>query len=276
MALTLMFITNNKEVALIAEKYGVDRIWIDLETLGKEDRQKGMNTVKSKHSISDIRVIKPLLSKADMMVRVNPWHDSSDYEINEVIDAGADIVMLPMWKTVEEVESFLRCINGRTKTCLLLETKEAVDCLDEILKLSGIDEIHIGLNDLHLSYSMTFMFELLANGRVEDLCNKIKKCNIPYGFGGIAKIGQGMLPAEKVIMEHYRLGSTRAILSRSFCNVEEIRSIHMIEDVFSHNMEELRLFESCIEKMSSEELEKNMIDVRNLVGEIVNLKRSKS
>ncbi len=37
------------------KKNGVDRIWIDLETLGKEERQKGMNTVKSKHSIEDIK-----------------------------------------------------------------------------------------------------------------------------------------------------------------------------------------------------------------------------
>ena len=37
MALKLMYITNRPDVALIAEKYGVDRIWIDLETLGKPD-----------------------------------------------------------------------------------------------------------------------------------------------------------------------------------------------------------------------------------------------
>jgi len=35
-----MYITNEPDVALIAEKYGVNRIWIDLETLGKEERQK--------------------------------------------------------------------------------------------------------------------------------------------------------------------------------------------------------------------------------------------
>ena len=35
MALKLMYITNNSDVALIAEKYGVDRIWIDLETWEK-------------------------------------------------------------------------------------------------------------------------------------------------------------------------------------------------------------------------------------------------
>ena len=32
MFLKLMYITNSVDVALIAEKYGVDRIWIDLET----------------------------------------------------------------------------------------------------------------------------------------------------------------------------------------------------------------------------------------------------
>ena len=41
MALTLMYLTNRPQVAQIAEKAGVDRIWVDLETLGKEDRQRG-------------------------------------------------------------------------------------------------------------------------------------------------------------------------------------------------------------------------------------------
>ena len=43
MPLKLMYITNNPQVALLAQKYGVDRIWIDLETLGKEERQKNYN-----------------------------------------------------------------------------------------------------------------------------------------------------------------------------------------------------------------------------------------
>ena len=63
---------------------------------------------------------------------------------------------------------------------------------------------------------MSFMFEPLANGMVESICYKIKNIRIPYGFGGIARIGEGMLPAEKILLEHYRLGSTRVILSRTF------------------------------------------------------------
>ena len=39
---------------------------------------------------------------------------------------------------------------------------------------------------------------------------------MPFGFGGIARIGDGMLPAEKILAEHIRLGSSSVILSRTF------------------------------------------------------------
>ncbi len=271
MALKLMYITNNSDVALIAEKYGVDRIWIDLETLGKEERQHNMNTVKSKHSIEDIKRIKPLLTKSDMLVRINPWNDNSEKEINDVIAAGADMIMLPMWKSATEVNNFLKVVDSRCKTTLLLETKEAAECLDEVLANGGMDEIHIGLNDLHLSYGMTFMFELLADGTVERLTKKIKAKGLPYGFGGIARLGEGDLPAEKVIMEHYRLGSTRAILSRSFCNTDMTTDIEEIENIFKKNMKDLRNFEIQMDKET--EFEKNQEEVKRIVQKIVEAKK---
>lgn len=269
MPLKLMYITNSPEVALVAEKYGVDRIWVDLETLGKDERQKNMNTVKSQHTIDDIRRIKPLLQSSELLVRVNPWNDNSTEEINAVIDAGADILMLPYWKSVEEVDKFLKVVDNRCKTTLLLETKEAVECLDSIISLGGFDEIHIGLNDLHLSYGMTFMFELLSNGTVEKLCYKFKKAGIPYGFGGIAKLGEGMLPAEKVVMEHYRLGSTRAILSRTFCNCDIIHDLDVIDSVFCNNMKALREYEDSMKDKPMEDYERNRLEVAQAVNEIV-------
>lgn len=271
MPLILMYITNKPDVALIAEKYGVDRIWIDLETLGKEKRQHNMNTVKSKHSIEDIKRIKPLLTSSEMLVRINPWNDNSEREINDVIAAGADMIMLPMWKSVTEVKNFLKAVDNRCKTTLLLETKEAVECLDEVLDNGGMDEIHIGLNDLHLSYGMTFMFELLANGTIEKLTKKIRAKGLPYGFGGIARLGEGELPAERVIMEHYRLGSTRAILSRSFCNTDVTTDIQEIDEIFKKNMKDLRSFEIQIEK--GIDFSKNQEEVKNVVQKIVNAKK---
>lgn len=277
MALKLFYITNKSEVALVAEKYGVDRIWVDLETLGKEERQKNINSVKSHHTVNDIKIIKPLLTNSEMLVRVNSWNKNSPEEIEAVIEAGADIIMLPFWKSVEEVNNFLSAVNHRTKTTLLLETKEAVECVDEILEAGGFDEIHIGMNDLHLSYGMTFMFELLANGTVEMLCEKFKKKGIPYGFGGIAKLGDGLLPAEKIIMEHYRLGSSRAVLSRSFCDNALIDSIEEIERVFRENMKALREFEIKVQNMSGQEIMDNKANVVASVDKIVKkIKRTRN
>lgn len=277
MALNLMYITNNLDVALIAERYGVDRVWVDLETLGKDKRQKDLDTVKSHHTVEDIAIIKPHITKAEMLVRINTWYEGSEMEIENVIAAGADIIMLPYWKTVDEVKNFVSAVNGRCKTTLLLETKEAVDCIDEVLENGEFDEIHIGLNDLHLSYGMTFMFELLADGTVERLCQRFQSASIPYGFGGIAKLGDGLLPAEKIIMEHYRLGSTRAILSRTFCDNVKIDGIDEIDSVFKENMRALREYEYSMADITQEEFIKNKAEIIKAVDEIVaTIKRSRN
>ncbi len=276
MTLTLMYITNNPEVARIAERYGVERIWVDLEVLGKGERQKNMDSVKSGHTVADVARLSKVVTKSDLLVRVNPWYEKSKQEIDAVIEAGANFVMLPMWKTVEEVKNFLDAVGGRCKTVLLLETKEAEACLDEVLELSGIDEVHIGLNDLHLSYGMNFMFEPLANGTVDRICEKLRSAGLPYGFGGIAKIGEGMLPAEKVIIEHYRLGSTRAILSRVFCDTSKITDLEEIEKIFRDNMKDLRKFEEFAACMKEPQYEQNRIDVVLKVKEIVRILQEKS
>lgn len=272
MALKLMYITNDTDIASIAEKYGVDRIWIDLETIGKDERQKGKDSVKSHHTISDIRKISSQLTQAEMMVRVNPWNENSVNEIDEVINAGAEIVMLPMWKTKEEVQGFLHAVKKRCRTNLLLETREAENILDDVLQMSGIDEIHIGLNDLHMSYNLTFMFELLSNGTVERICNKIEAAGIPFGFGGIAKIGEGTVLAEKIILEHYRLHSSMVILSRSFCNYNLVNKLEDIDTIFAENMKKLRDFEKYAESATMAVYENNKnslkMDIENAVSNI--------
>lgn len=242
MPLKLMYITNRPEIAKIADRNGVDRIFIDLETIGKAERQGGMDTVQSRHTLNDIKIVKDVLASSELLVRINPIHENSENEINTAISNGADILMLPFFKTVQEVEQFLRFTDKRVKTMLLVETVEAAENIDEILELDGIDYIHIGLNDLHLGYKLNFMFELVANGTVETLCNKIRKKNIPYGFGGIARLGYGTVPAEEVITEHYHFNSSAAILSRSFCNSDK-ESIKTVEEVFDVELKKIREFE---------------------------------
>ena len=244
-----MYITNRPEIAKIVEEAGVERIFIDMEYIGKDVRQGGMDTVQSHHTVEDIQNIRKAVTKSKLMVRCNPIHQataaygSSKEEIDAIIENGADIIMLPYFKTVEEVKTFIQLVGGRARTLPLVETPEAVACIDEILKLEGIDEIFIGLNDLSLGYGMKFMFQLLIDGTVERLCDKFKAKGIPYGFGGIAALGKGLLPSEKVIAEHYRLGSTCAILSRSFCNTNVITDLDDVRRIFDVDLKAIRDWE---------------------------------
>ena len=162
--------------------------------------------------------------------------------------AGADVIMLPYFKTVEEVKYFLGCVDRRTKTMLLVETPEAVACIDEILALDGIDEVFIGLNDLSLGYGKKFMFELLADGTVENLCVKFRQKGIPYGFGGIAALGKGLLPSQYVIKEHYRLGSSCVILSRSFWKANLEEDLDAVNATFVNGLREIKDFEKQCEQ----------------------------
>ncbi|MDN7226408.1 aldolase/citrate lyase family protein [Planococcus liqunii] len=270
MTLKLMYITNEEKIAKIAENNGVEWIFIDLEVNGKEERQGHLNSVISRHNIHDIKRIKQILNKSEVLVRVNPIYEESEEEINKVIKEGADIIMLPFFKTPEEVQTFIDYIDGRVKTCLLLETVEAVENIDSILNIEGIDYIHIGLNDLHLGYGMKFMFELLANGTVEFLCNKIKGKGIIYGFGGIARIGHKVLPAENIITEHYRLGSSMVILSRSFCNSTIDYHLGHVNDLFHSGINEIRNFETTLEGQSDSYFIINKNIINEKISSIIN------
>ena len=271
--LKLMYITNQPEIAQIAETAGVDRIFVDMEFIGKDERQKGLDTVKSHHTIRDIAAIRAAVESAEVLVRVNPIHTNfPDYpdspeEIDAAIKAGAGILMLPYFKTAEEVERFLELVDGRARTMLLLETPEAVARLDEILELPGINEVHIGLNDLSLGYKRRFMFELLADGTVEQLCFKLRQKGVFYGFGGIASLGNGMLPSEYIIKEHYRLGSGCVILSRSFCDVTKIRHIGMINALFLKGVREIRELEAKCEE-HARFFRENQAELRQRVEQI--------
>lgn len=270
MALKLMYITNRPEIAQIAESAGVDRIFVDMEYIGKSQRQGGMDTVQSHHTVEDVATVKNAITTAELIVRVNPIHDetqefcSSEEEINDVIANGADIIMLPYFKTAAEVREFVRLVDGRARTLPLVETVEAVNDVDEILDIDGIDEIFVGLNDLSLGYGKKFMFELLSDGTVEYLCNKFKKKGIPYGFGGIASLGKGLIPSECIIKEHYRLGSTCSILSRSFCNIDKIKHFGIISSTFVNGIREIRALENECERYMD-----YFIDNKRKVAELV-------
>lgn len=281
--LKLMYITNRPEIAQIAEEAGVDWIFIDMEFIGKDVRQGGLDTVQNHHTVDDIKTVRSVLTKSKVLARVNPIHEtltdypSSEEEIDRAVEAGADIVMLPYFKSVAEVEKFLKAIkssseryNREVQTCLLVETAEAALLLDEILELKGIDMVHIGLNDLHLALHKKFMFELLSDGIVDSLAAKIKNKGIQFGFGGLASLNGGAIPGSVILKEHYRLGSSMVILSRSFCDTGKHTDLEEIRDLFHKGISEIRRLEKEVENAAhyfSDNRKKMMQSVQNYIDD---------
>lgn len=233
--MNLMILAADPQSAIEAQNAGVDRIFYDLEWIGKAERQHGRNTVKSNNNIDNIPAVRKVLNKSKLLVRTNPIHAYSKEEVEKAIAYGADVLMLPMVMDHHDVEQYVEMVAGRAKVCIMIETAAAMARLDKILAVPGVDELFIGLNDLHISMGLTFMFELLSDGLVEYIAQKCNKVGMPFGFGGIARIGEGDLPSDNILGEHVRLGSTSVILSRTFKGVvgvdKNARKIDLSEEV---------------------------------------------
>jgi 2-keto-3-deoxy-L-rhamnonate aldolase RhmA len=217
----LIFTSNNPAHATLAEAAGVRRVMVDLERLGKSERQGHLDTWMSAHCMSDIEMMRGALAGSELMVRINPLHDHTEDEIAHCTRAGVDVVMLPMFTSEGEVRSFIAMLGSSTRASLLVETPQALARLEHILAVDGIGEVHVGLNDLHLGMKLNFMFELLSGGLIEHCARSVTGAGLPFGFGGIAPVGEGLVPAELIAAEHVRLGSEQVFLSRAFSRLLE-------------------------------------------------------
>lgn len=214
--LELIQITNDPAFARRCDALDGIRLFVDLERLGKAERQAGRNTFISTHEIGDVGRIKSQLQRAQLMVRVNPLHAGTRREVQSVVDAGADLLMLPMFDHASQLRDFSGIVAGRVPVVPLLETGAALESLDEWIGTPGLGEVFLGLNDLHLSLGHRFMFEALALGMVDRVAAAASRQGLRFGFGGIARLDEGMLPGRDVLAEHLRLGSRSVILSRTF------------------------------------------------------------
>ena len=264
-----ILITNDPDLAVFAESCGVKRIFVDLERLGKKERQGHLDTLISQHSIDDAKKIKSKLKSSELIVRLNPLNAESQKEVEAAIDAGADYLMLPMFRKAQEVISFLSMVNGRTGVIPLVETRGAADSLSDIVALPGVSEIYIGLNDLHLDMGLSFMFEPLANGLLDSMERTIKTAGKAFGFGGIARFGEGVIPGEMVLAEHVRLGSESVILSRTFHRKSEDVSAFKANLNLKNELDKLREEEARLIKSSVSECQKIHTELQGIVQQIV-------
>lgn len=268
-----MLITNDPALAHHVESCGVDRVFVDLEQLGKQERQGHLDALISSHSMADVSRVKTHLSRAELLVRLNPLHSDTNREIDEAVMGGADLLMLPMFRGADEVRQFADLVDGRTGVIPLVETYEAAQAIDKIVCVPGVTEVYIGLNDLHLDMRLKFMFEPLASGLVDKLAEVIKAAGLPFGFGGIARVGEGIIPGEMVLGEHLRLGSSSVILSRTFHRKSEGVSEFKTNLNLKNELEKLLTVEKKLKLRSSE---KEMDDQRRFQAAVTGFVEGKN
>ena len=210
--------TADPALALAAEDAGVDRVGVDLERNGKAERQRGLGTWLSPHTERDLDRLKSVLTTSKLFARVNPLSPESPREIQRVLDAGAEVLMLPMVATPAEVTRFVELVAGRAVTVLLIERAVALERLPELVAVAGVNEAHIGLNDLALCLGLANRWLVLAGELAATAGATVKGAGLRFGLGGIGRAGDSDLPvpSDLVYAEYARTGATSALLSRSF------------------------------------------------------------
>ena len=261
----LLQITNDPAFARRCDVMEGVRLFVDLERLGKQQRQAGRNTFISEHQLDDVARIKDALKRSKLMVRVNPLHADSAAEVDAVLERGADLLMLPMFDSAAQLQDFSALVAGRAPIVPLLETAGALSCLENWITTPGLYEVFVGLNDLHLSLGRHFMFEPLAAGLVERVAVAARAQGLRFGFGGIARLDEGLLPGRDVLAEHLRLGSQAVILSRTFHRPDDPGGL---SHPFEAEVAALRQAEAELAARLPAEVHADRVRISDVIGQI--------
>lgn len=191
---------------------GCSGVVVDLEVKGKHERQASYNTQINQHSLHDINGLKAMGTY--VICRINAIDYDSVNEIDRVIDAGADEILVPMVRTRQEIEQTFRQVDGRLAISLMIETTEALN-LAPVVNDHNVRRVFVGLNDLHITQGKPTLFHVLADGTVDIIRQKFR--HAAFGFGGLTLPGSGHpLPVDYFFHELARLNCQFTFLRRSF------------------------------------------------------------
>ncbi len=155
--------------------------------------------------------------------------ENSALDIRRALDIGAEGVIVPLVHTAEEAEKavnyskypdrgcrghafcrangwglnfgeYAKASNERTCVFVMIESRQAVENIDEILLTEGLDGIFIGPYDMSASYGVTGD---VSNKLVTDGCNRVlEACKKHNKIAGIHIVN----PDQKVIEENIKKG----------------------------------------------------------------------
>lgn len=191
---------------------GVHGIIVDWENQDKGKRQAGADTEINKATIEDLRRVRNC-TDARVICRINGYNSTTTDEIENAIDSGADEILLPMVRSVQEVQDTLDLVADRCGLGILVETIDAVNIADKLSKLP-LTRVYVGLNDLGIERGTPNIFSAIEDGTVEKIRGSFE---VPFGFAGITFPERGYpIQCRLLIAEMTRLNCDFSFLRRSF------------------------------------------------------------
>ena len=210
--------TADPAVAATADAAGVDRVGVDLERRGKRRRQPDAGSWISPHRPTDLRRVAPVLRRAAAFARLDPWGPWTAGQVDDALSAGARVLMLPMVDGADPVARLVDVVAGRGSVVPLVELPAGLDRMADVCTVPGVEEVHVGLNDMARALGLGNRFRLLVDPAMVRACAVAVDQGVRLGVGGIGRAEGPALPvpADLVLASYPRLGATAALLSRSF------------------------------------------------------------
>jgi hypothetical protein len=88
------------------------------------------------------------------------------------------------------------------------------------VRVPGIDNVHIGLNDLTLSLKMSNRFAVMADPLMDRIAGAVLSAGIRFGVGGVGRVVTSddtlPIPSDLIYAQYPRLRATAALISRAF------------------------------------------------------------
>jgi HpcH/HpaI aldolase/citrate lyase family len=191
---------------------GAAGIVVDWERRGKARRQQGENTQINEDTPEDLSRMRAA-TPGRLVCRINghgPWTRT---EVEEAVTRGADEILLPMVRTVDEVDRTLDLAAGRCGVAILVETRDAVDRSAELAR-RPLSRIYVGLNDLRIDRGSDELFRPLVDGTVDAVRATVRQ---PFGVAGLTLPGRGFpVSSDLLAAEVVRLRTDFTFLRRSF------------------------------------------------------------
>ena len=213
---------------------GINGIVIDWENKGKVIRQNGFETEINAHTKDTL--IDAGKYKTHIMCRVNGYPHFSENEIYDAINLGADEILVPMLKSINQVEKILKIVNNQCLLSILIETPEALEAERGFLH-ENIHRYYFGLNDLNIAYQSSNLFSPI----LEKSFDYIKGLPYNFGFAGLTHFSLGKpIPSKLLLAEMLRLGMNFSFLRRSFYRDLEKYTVKEIIESIKDGCEKLK------------------------------------